>query len=62
MVNGVAARPSRTVRVGDQITLRRGERSLSVRVVSLPTMRQSSRHEAATFYEIISEANSPAST
>ena len=55
-VGGASARPSRTVRVGDVITLNRGERSLSVRVVALPAARQTSRAEAATLYEILSEA------
>ncbi len=61
-VGGVAARSSRTVRVGDVITLSRGERSLSVRVISLPITRQSSRHEASGFYEILGEADLLAST
>ncbi len=56
-INGAVARPGRTVRVGDRITLHRGERSLSVRVISLPITRQSSRHEATGFYEILGEAD-----
>ncbi len=60
-VNDVTARSSRTVRVGDTISLQHGERSLSVRVTALPAARQSSRREAISFYEILSDARSPGS-
>ena len=53
-VNGAAARSSRTVRVGDEIALRRGdERTLTVRVTHVPNLRQTSKQQAATLYEII---------
>ena len=58
-VDGVAARASRTVRVGDRITLNRGERMISVRVVSLPVTKQTSRRDAVTLYEVLSDAESP---
>ncbi|MGI9108145.1 MAG: S4 domain-containing protein [Pyrinomonadaceae bacterium] len=52
-VNGVPARSSRLVRAGDEITLERRERLLTVRVLSVPTLRQTSKHEAVTLYEVI---------
>ncbi len=54
-VNGAPARSARTVRVGDEIGLRRQGHLLNVRVSAVPTTRQTSRHEAATLYEILSE-------
>ncbi len=52
-INGAPARSSRAVRVGDEIALRRRDRVLTVRVSAVPSLRQTSRHEAATLYEII---------
>ena len=54
-LNGKSAKPSSTVKQGDEITLRRGDRLLQVRVLSLPTSRQTSRVEAARLYEIVWE-------
>ena len=54
-VNGQPARSSRTVRVGDLITVRRRERALTVRVRTVPESKQVSRAEAASLYEIISD-------
>lgn len=55
LVNGAAARPARAVQVGDEIALRRQGRLLKVRVTALPPARQTSRSEASTLYEIVSE-------
>jgi ribosomal 50S subunit-recycling heat shock protein len=54
-VNGVGAKSSRTVHVGDEIGLRRRDRLLLVRVLSLPATRQTSRRDAPDLYEIISD-------
>lgn len=54
-VNGAPARSSRTVRVGDEIALRRRERQLVVRVLALPATKQVARSEAHTLYEILSD-------
>ena len=53
LVNGAPARSSRAVRVGDEITLERRERLLTVRVLALPAARQTSKHQAATLYEVV---------
>ncbi len=50
LVNGIPARSSRAVRVGDEIALRRRNEILSVRVLSVPAIRQTSRTEASTLY------------
>jgi ribosomal 50S subunit-recycling heat shock protein len=55
LVNGVRAKPARTLRVGDEITLRRRNRLLNVRVRALPATRQTSRSESSSLYEIIGD-------
>jgi ribosomal 50S subunit-recycling heat shock protein len=58
-VNGACARASREVRAGDEISLRRrDEQLLRVRVVAVPDNRQTSRQQAATLYEILSDNKS----
>ncbi|MFL6230496.1 MAG: RNA-binding S4 domain-containing protein [Pyrinomonadaceae bacterium] len=52
-VNGAASRSSRTVRAGDEISLRRRDRLLTVRVNALPGTRNVSKDEASTLYEIV---------
>jgi ribosomal 50S subunit-recycling heat shock protein len=56
-VNGAAARASRAVREGDEITLRRRGRLLTVRVLTIPQAKQVSRHDAASLYEVVSDIN-----
>ena len=55
LVGGVAARSSRAVRAGDEITIERRERLLTVRVLAVPSARQTSKGEAATLYEVVSD-------
>jgi ribosomal 50S subunit-recycling heat shock protein len=55
LVNGAAARSSRTVRKGDELTIRRRERALTVRVLSLPQTKQVSRADASDLYEVVSD-------
>ena len=54
-VGGAPARSSRTVRPGDEITIRRRGRALTVRVLTLPETKQVSRAQAPTLYEIVSD-------
>ena len=54
-VNGATAKSAHAVKVGDEILIRLNRKLITVRVVSLPTARQTSRKEAATLYEILSE-------
>jgi ribosomal 50S subunit-recycling heat shock protein len=54
-VNGSAARSSRTVREGDEIRIRRRGRLLVVRVAAVPAVRQPSKAEAASLYEVLSD-------
>jgi ribosomal 50S subunit-recycling heat shock protein len=54
-VNGKLAKSSHAVNAGDEITLKRRDKIISARVVSLPNNRQTSRKEATTLYELLSE-------
>ncbi len=54
-INGASARSSRAVREGDEIKIKRRGRSLTVRVASLPAVRQPSKADAASLYEVLSD-------
>ncbi|HKC63987.1 MAG TPA: RNA-binding S4 domain-containing protein [Pyrinomonadaceae bacterium] len=54
-VNGVPAKSSRTVHVNDEIRLRRRNHLLTVRVLTIPATRQTSRSDASSLYEIMKD-------
>jgi len=54
-LNGSPAKSSHAIKVGDEISIRRHITLTSVRVLAVPTARQTSRKEAGTLYELISE-------
>jgi len=54
-INGSTAKSSRAVKAGDEILIRRQHKLTTVRVLSVPTARQTSRKEANTLYEVLSE-------
>ena len=54
-VNGNVAKSSHAVKAGDEITLTGRDKITKVRVLSLPTTRQTSRREATRLYEVLSE-------
>ncbi|HWS87179.1 MAG TPA: S4 domain-containing protein [Pyrinomonadaceae bacterium] len=56
-VNGAPARASRAVREGDEITVNRRGRLLTVRALTLPQSKQVSRADAASLYEVVSDIN-----
>jgi ribosomal 50S subunit-recycling heat shock protein len=58
-VGGAQAKSSRTVQAGDEITMRRRNRLLTVRVLSVPATRQTSRADASNLYEILGEREVP---
>jgi ribosomal 50S subunit-recycling heat shock protein len=53
LLNDAPAKQAREVRVGDKLSLRRRDQWLTVRVLSVPTSRQTSRSEAHTLYEVL---------
>lgn len=55
LVNAKPAKSGHTVKLGDEITVRRRDRIVKVRVVSLPTARQTSRKDASALFELLSE-------
>ena len=54
-INGSLAKSSHAVKTGDEIVVRSREKLTTVRVLSLPATRQTSRSDAGTLYEILSE-------
>jgi len=55
LLNGTPVKSAHVVRVDDQLTIRKRDRELVVRVSSVPAARQTSRKDAATLYELLSE-------
>ena len=56
-LNGTQVKPAHMVKAGDRLTIKRRDKELVVNVVSLPTERQTSRQDAGTLYEVISETH-----
>lgn len=54
-INGHPAKSARSVAVGDEIQLRYRERTLTVRIIALPAIRQTSKAEASTLYQVTSD-------
>ena len=54
-VNGSSAKSSHTVKAGDEILITRHDKLMTVRVLAVPTARQTSRKEAGALYEVVSE-------
>jgi ribosomal 50S subunit-recycling heat shock protein len=60
LINGTHAKSSRTVHVGDEISMRRRNRLLTLRVLVVPDTRQTSRRDAPALFETLSDT--PVST
>ncbi|HVF30863.1 MAG TPA: S4 domain-containing protein [Pyrinomonadaceae bacterium] len=54
-VNGLQAKSSKEIKVGDEIEIRRRNRITRVRVVEVPGTKQMPKKSAAGLYEMISE-------
>lgn len=54
-MNGARAKPAHAVKVGDEISIRRHDKLTIVRILSLPSTRQTSRKDAVNLYEVIKE-------
>lgn len=54
-VNGLAAKPSKEVKPGDEIAIKRRNRTTTVCVTTVPETKQTSKAAAAELYEIISD-------
>jgi ribosomal 50S subunit-recycling heat shock protein len=54
-INGSSAKSSHTVKLGDEIAIRSRDKLTSVRVLAVPSTRQTSRSDARNLVEILSE-------
>jgi ribosomal 50S subunit-recycling heat shock protein len=54
-INGNPAKSAHAVKAGDEILIRRHNKLTTLRVLLVPTARQTSRSEATTLYEVVSE-------
>lgn len=54
-LNGSPAKPAHPVKVGDQIVIRRREKLTTIKVLSVPTERQTSKKDAADLIEVIED-------
>lgn len=52
-VNGLTAKPSKEVKVGDEIEIDKRRLWLRLKVLSVPDKKQVSKQDAATLYEIL---------
>lgn len=55
LINAKPAKSAHTVRQGDEITIRRKDLVTTVRVLSLPAARQTSRKDASALVELLRE-------
>jgi ribosomal 50S subunit-recycling heat shock protein len=54
-VNDRMAKSSYDVKPGDTILMRRGDRETQIKVLHVPQLRQTSRKEATSLYELLSD-------
>ena len=54
-LNGTPAKSAHVVKVGDEISIKRGDKILKLKVLAVPSERQTSRKSAGMLYEILSE-------
>ena len=54
-INGSSAKSSHGVKLGDEILIKRHDKLVTVRVLSVPSVRQTSRKDAGMLYEVVSE-------
>ena len=55
-VNGAPAKPAHSIKVGDEVTVRRRNKLSKLKVLSVPEQRQTSKHHAQSLYELMDES------
>ena len=55
LVNGLVAKPSKEVKVGDLVTISCGKKELTVKITSL--LDSTKKADASLMYELVSESN-----
>ena len=58
-VNGTAAKSSKDIQAGDEITIKRRNRVTTVRVIAVPQNKQVAKSQAAELYEVLSDEVKP---
>ena len=58
-LNGLPAKSAHPVKPGDEITVRRRDKTSTLKVLSVPERSQPSRTEAGELYEILNERMDP---
>ena len=54
-VNNLKAKSSREIKTGDEIEIKKGNRSTRIKVLQVPDKKQVAKHEASNLYEVLSE-------
>lgn len=54
-INGAVAKSGKEVKFGDEITISRRDRKLTVRIVSVPETKQVSKQSAGDLYTVVSD-------
>ncbi|HUS10028.1 MAG TPA: RNA-binding S4 domain-containing protein [Pyrinomonadaceae bacterium] len=54
-VNGHTAKSSHAVKIGDEIVINRHQSLTTIRVLDIPSTRQTSRKQAGALYELVSD-------
>lgn len=54
-LNGTVAKSSRAVKVGDLLTIRRGERRSVFKIIAIPGSKQVSKPAATELYELVAD-------
>jgi len=58
-VNGLPAKASKEIKTGDEIQINKSNRSIVVKVDKIPTVKQTSRHQAQDLIQIVSSVSAP---
>ena len=59
LVNGTRAKPAHQVKPGDELTVRRGDKVSTLRVVATTQRGQTSKEQARELYELTNEETVP---
>jgi ribosomal 50S subunit-recycling heat shock protein len=54
-LNGVPVKPAHPVKTGDEIVIKRRDRISVIKVLSIPSQRQTSKKDAGSLFELLSE-------
>jgi len=54
-INNVPAKSAHPIKSGDELTIRRRDKITTLKVLSVPAERQTSRKDASTLYEVVAE-------